>query len=313
MSEPALTVSDARHAYGRTRALDGVSLSVAAGECLGLLGPNGSGKTTLFRILATLLPLQYGQITVCGHDLVRDASAVRRLLGVTFQSPAVDVRLTVTENLRCHGRIYGMSRSDLRQRIGDVLRQFELTDRKSSLVGELSGGMRRRVELAKGILHRPQVLLLDEPGTGLDPSARCQFWDAIDRQRRQYGTTVLVTTHLMNEAESCDSLVLMDQGQVVKSGTPAELTAQVVGDRLTIRCRDAAELRPRLEEFTGQSSRRTDDCLSFHVTNPAELLARVMATFGDEVTSAEVSRATLEDVFLQLTGRRLHDGLAETN
>ncbi|MEZ6062898.1 MAG: ABC transporter ATP-binding protein [Planctomycetaceae bacterium] len=312
MSDPVVTASDVQHSYGPRRALNGLTFEIAAGECLGLLGPNGSGKTTLFRILATLLPLQSGCISVFGRDLAREASQVRRLLGVTFQSPAVDVRLTVEENLRCHGHIYGLSGTSLRQRVDEVLTQFSLNDRRGSLVGELSGGLKRRVELAKGILHRPRLLLLDEPGTGLDPAARLQFWTLVNEQQRQNGTTVLLTTHLMNEAEACDSLVLMDRGRVVRSGTPSELTAGVSGERLSVRCRNVANVRARLEKAVGQPAQLAGDQLCFRITDAAGMLPSLLTEFHDEVLAAEVARATLEDVFLELTGRRLSQDDAQS-
>ncbi|MGB4737300.1 MAG: ATP-binding cassette domain-containing protein, partial [Fuerstiella sp.] len=209
--------------------------------------------------------------------------------------------------LRCHGRIYGIASGPLKSRIDDLLNQFAIADRRHSIAGELSGGLRRRVELAKGLLHHPTLLLLDEPSTGLDPAARRQFWDAIHDQQHREGTTVVVTTHLMEEAECCEQLLLLDKGKVVCEGSPQELQASLNGDRLTIRLRRTSELRTRLESFLNAESRPVGDRLCFRVNNASGDLQRTMAEFGDEVVSAEVARPTLEDVFLEKTGRVLSD------
>ncbi len=305
MSEMCLQATGISHRYGPTQALNDVALQIPAGCLFGLLGPNGSGKTTLFRLLATLLPMQSGNVTIAGFDLAKQPAAIRRQLGVTFQSPALDSRLTVEENLKCHGRIYGIGAIPLKSRINELLDQFGLVDRRRAITGKLSGGLRRRVELAKGLLHRPKLLLLDEPSTGLDPAARRQFWDLIHEQRQREGTTVVVTTHLMEEAEGCEQLLLLDKGHVICEGTPQELQASVDGDRLTLRLSQASEQRPRLEEFLSAEARPVGDRLCFRLSNAADALQRTMAEFGSEILSAEVARPTLEDVFLEKTGRVL--------
>ena len=310
-SSAAISANGISHHYGTHQALDDVSFDVERGVLFGLLGPNGSGKTTLFRLLATLLPLQTGSVQIVGCDLKSEAADIRRRLGVTFQSPAVDPRLTVEENLKCHGRIYGIVKSELSGRIGQLLEQFVLSDRRRSIVGDLSGGLRRRVELAKGLLHSPELMLLDEPSTGLDPSARRQFWDLIHQQREREGTTVVVTTHLMEEAEGCEQLLLLDRGKVIRSGSPQQLQASLEGQRLTIRTRNNTELRPRLEEVLGAEARPIGDRLCFRISEAASALQQVMTEFGDEVVSAEVAQPTLEDVFLETTGRDFSDEQAE--
>lgn len=301
MNRCSLEVTSLSHNYGDRAALNDVSFAVADQCLFGLLGPNGSGKTTLFRLLATLLPLQQGQVSICGFDLETQPAQIRRRLGVTFQSPALDARLSVRENLQCHGRIYGLPRAALRDRIEQLLTDFQLTDRRSSIVGQLSGGLRRRVELAKGLLHRPKLLLLDEPSTGLDPAARRQFWDLIQAQRA--GTTIIVTTHLMEEAEACEQLLLLDRGQVVAQGSPQELQSSLDGERLTIRTRDNAGLRNQIEALLHTTARPLGDRLCFRVTDAAAGLQRVMSELGSDVVSAEVAQPTLEDVFLEKTGR----------
>lgn len=296
--------------YTEAPVLGDVSFCVSEGHLTGLLGPNGSGKTTLFRILATLLPLQEGQITVCGVALRDNPSQIRHHLGITFQAPALDIRLTVQENLNCHGRLYGMSASQIAARSEELLACLSLLDRRHVRVEQLSGGLKRRAELAKGLLHRPSVLLLDEPSTGLDPAARRQFWNLIQDQRRREGTTVIVTTHLMDEAESCDDLILLDQGRIVRHGSPTELQSLVTTQRLTIRLRNSESVRGRLETRIGSTGTVHGDRILFHLSNAGEALNLVMNEFSAEVVSAEVAQPSLEDVFLTLTGHPLMDDSA---
>lgn len=312
MTAPAIEVESVNHRYGKTLALSEVSLSIAEGSLTGLLGPNGSGKTTLFRLLATLLPMQAGDIRVLGHHVDRDASSVREQLGVTFQSPALDVRLTVEENLRCHGQLYGIDRRTLNERIEAGLDRLELRDRRRDRVETLSGGLRRRVELAKGLLHRPRVLLLDEPSTGLDVLSRHRFWQLVRDIQQSDGTTVVVSTHLMDEAEQCDQLFLLHEGQIVRSGSPAELQQDVQGDRLTVRCRDVTAAATQLNELLGQSPTVRGDSLSLQITEAAERLPEVMRCLGDLALSVEVAQASLDDVFVQVTGRGLDDEVQDT-
>ena len=229
------------------------------------------------------------------------------MLGVTFQSPAVDPRLTVVENLTCHGRIYGIQTAELKKRINDLLTQFSLEDRRHSIAGELSGGLRRRVELAKGLLHRPKVLLLDEPSTGLDPAARRQFWDLISEHQQRERTTVIVTTHLMEEAELCQQLMLLDRSSVVAEGSPQELQSSLSGQRLSVRTRDNQNSRDGLETLLKSEAQVVGDRLCFRLTDAASALQTVMSEMPDEVVSAEVAQPTLEDVFLEKTGRGLAD------
>jgi ABC-2 type transport system ATP-binding protein len=304
----AATVIDAKslsYSYGERTALKELNFSVGEGCLFGLLGPNGSGKTTLFRLLSTLISVQKGQLEICGHDVSTSQDQVRKQLGVTFQSPAVDVRLTVRENLSCHGRIYGLQGSLLRERMASLLERFGLVDRASTLVGQLSGGLKRRVELAKGLMHSPRVLLLDEPTSGLDPRARQDFWDLVLNDVRGSGTTVVVATHLMSEAELCDQLLLLDQGQKVAEGSPVELQSRLAGERLTLRMRDAASVQAAVEKAVNSTVTVTGNQLSVRVNDPASQITILLNQFRDEIQGLELTRPSLDDVFRELTGRSL--------
>jgi len=307
MSNLAIEVTSVSHRYGSTVALSDVSFAVAKGSLTGLLGPNGSGKTTLFRLLATLLPIQTGNVSILGKDVTDQAAEVREKLGVTFQSPALDGRLTVEENLRCHGQLYGIKRQTLTQRIDAVVQRLDLSGRRVDRVEQLSGGLRRRVELAKGLLHRPEILLLDEPSTGLDVLARRTFWDLINDVRQSDGTTVIVSTHLMDEAERCDQLFLLNEGQVVQSGTPTELQRCVEGERLTIRCRDTSPVQSAVQSLYDVVPVVQGDSVTVRVNGAAEKLSLLLDQLGDKVLSLEVAQASLDDVFVELTGRSLEN------
>jgi ABC-2 type transport system ATP-binding protein len=271
----------------------------------GLLGPNGSGKTTLFRLLTTLLDVQRGELSVCGFDLRTSRQQVRQRIGVTFQSPALDVRLTVRENLCCHAALYGLPGNLRNERITLLSRKFQIADRLNSIVGTLSGGLKRRVELVKGLLHQPRVLLLDEPSTGLDVRARREFFELIREQRHSSGTTIIIATHLMDEAEQCDELLLLDRGRVVASGSPSALQASLKGERLTLRCRDAELAMQTIPAFLNSAAIRLGDELSFRLDRAADRIPDLLHQFGTQILSLQISMPGLEDVFLSLTGRTL--------
>jgi ABC-2 type transport system ATP-binding protein len=255
--------------------------------------------------------MQTGQLWVCGLDVNAQQSEVRRQLGVTFQSPAVDVRLTVSENLKCHGSVYGMSGRELRSRTAEMLDRFQIADRAKTIVGQLSGGLKRRVELAKGLMHSPKVLLLDEPTSGLDPRARQEFWELLVAQVKSQGTTVILATHLMTEAELCDQLLLLDRGQNVAFGSPADLQNRVSGERLTLKVRDAAACQSSIEHLLKCRSVVVGNQISLRVDNPAEHITAVLGGFRDQILGLELTRPSLEDVFLELTGRPLIGSGAE--
>ena len=305
MPATVINAESLSYSYGERAAIRELSFSIGEGCLFGLLGPNGSGKTTLFRLLSTLIPVQKGRLDICGHDVSTKQEEVRKQLGVTFQSPAVDVRLTVRENLSCHGRIYGLHGSLLRERLALMLERFGLADRASTLVGQLSGGLKRRVELAKGLMHSPRVLLLDEPTSGLDPRARQDFWDLVLNHVRGSGTTVVVATHLMSEAELCDQLLLLDQGQKVAEGSPVDLQSRLAGERLTLRMRDAAAVQAAVEKAVNAAVIVSGNQLSVRVNDPATQITILLNQFRNEILGLELTRPSLDDVFLELTGRSL--------
>lgn len=284
------------HRYGERVALDAVSFSVKAGEVFGVLGPNGGGKSTLFKILSTALRPSAGKARVAGVDVADDA--VRRKIGVVFQAPSLDPKLTVSENLLHHGHLYGLTGGGLKARIGEELARFRLSDRAADRVEKLSGGLQRRVELAKSLLHKPEVLLLDEPSTGLDPGARHDLWDALKSLK---GVTVLLTTHLLEEAERCDRLALLHKGKLVALGEPLALRAEIGGDVVTVRAKDAEALAASIREKLGETPQVVKGGIRLSRDRGHEFVAKVLEAFPREIESVTVAKPSLEDVFLSKT------------
>lgn len=303
----AIDVEQLSHAYGSHRALESVSFSIPRGEIFGLLGPNGGGKSTLFRVLSTLLPVQSGNVRVLERSANTDAAAIRGRIGVTFQSPSLDRRLTVAENLTHQGHLYGLHGRDLAQRIDDRLARLGLTDRRDARVDSLSGGLQRRAEIAKGLLHDPELLLLDEPSTGLDPGARHDLWRYLQQVRNESGMTIVVTTHLMDEAEKCDRLGLLDRGRLVALGTPEELRNEIGGDCLTITATDPPSLATKIAGRFGVSSQVVGSTLRIERERGHEFLRELINAFPDDIQSVTLGKPSLEDVFISKTGHRLWD------
>jgi ABC-2 type transport system ATP-binding protein len=304
---PAISVSGLSHWYGSRQALDNVDFEVAAGEIFALLGPNGGGKTTLFRILSTLLAVQKGRVNLLGFDVAAEAARVRSAIGVTFQSPSLDRKLTVRENLVTQGHLYALSGAQLRARIETLLVRLNLADRAGDRVESLSGGLARRVEIAKGLLHDPRVLLLDEPSTGLDPGARLDLWRYLHALRQEAGVTVLVTTHLMEEADHCDRLAILDSGRLVALGTPVELRSSIGGDCLTIESAVPGELARRVAERFDVPALVVGGQVRIEVAKGHEFVGRLVDAFGPEISSVALGKPTLEDVFVQRTGHKFWD------
>jgi ABC-2 type transport system ATP-binding protein len=295
------------HQYGSRQALSNVNFEVKAGEIFGLLGPNGGGKSTLFRILSTMMTPTGGRAEVAGHDVARDPAAVRRCIGVVFQTQSLDKALTVAENLRAQGHLHGLSGSQLRDRMQQVMERLSLADRRDDLVETLSGGLKRRVEIAKGLLHRPVVLLMDEASTGLDPGARRELWQYVEELRSREGVTILLTTHILDEADRCDRLALLHRGQVVAEGTPAHLRSSIGGDVVVLQAvgsdaSEPAELARRIETRFGVKPSLVDGVLRVEIANGHRFITEVVEAFPGAIDSVGLHKPTLEDVFVHETG-----------
>lgn len=311
-SAPAIVIRGLTHHYGERRALAGIDLQIGRGEVFGLLGPNGGGKTTLFKVLATLHPPQAGTVTVFDESLAHAPEQVRRRLGVVFQHPALDAKLTVLENLSCHAALYGLGKAEGRRRAMGLLERFGLAERGGDLVETLSGGLARRVELAKGLLHGPDLLLLDEPSTGLDPGARRDFFEYLLQLREREGMTVVLTTHAMDEAERCDRIGFVHQGTLVAVGAPGTLEADIGGDVVVIDALDPERLRGRIHQRFGCEPRLVDGVLRVELPRGHEFVREVVEAFPEDIRTVTFGKPTLEDVFVHLTGERFwNDASAE--
>lgn len=302
---PAIVIQGLRHRYGAREALAGIDLQVERAEIFGLLGPNGGGKTTLFRILCTLMPLTEGQVRVLEYDLARQAQAIRPHLGVVFQHPSLDAKLTVFENLWHHGHLYGLKGQRLRDRAQTVLQRLGLDDRRADLVETLSGGLQRRVELAKALLHEPTLLLLDEPSTGLDPGARLDFTAYLEHLRDQERVSVLLTTHLLEEAERCDRVGILHQGCLVAVGTPDELKARVGGDVVVVQTTSPQALQAKMRQRFGCEAVVVENSVRVEIQHGHAFVRDVVDAFAADIQAVTFGKPTLGDVFIHLTGHRL--------
>lgn len=302
------------HNYGDRLALDNLSFAVQPAEIFGLLGPNGSGKTTLFRILSTLMTPTGGTARIEGFDVAREPNRARQQTGIVFQARSLDLKLTVAENLKHQGHLYGLRGEMLRRRSQEVLNRVGLSDRAQEYVETLSGGMQRRVELAKGLIHSPAVLLLDEPSTGLDPGARRDMWQYLQTLRDQEGVSILVTTHLMEEAEHCDRLAILNQGNLVALGSPAQLKSAIGGDVLlftTSSAEAARSLAERVSARFGVEATALGNSVRLEQPDGHRLVTSVVEAFPGETEGVSISRPSLEDVFIQRTGHRFWTDAAE--
>ena len=299
-----ISVQELRHTYGDRKALDGVSFEVHPAEIFGLLGPNGSGKTTMFRILSTLMLPASGRAVIMGFDAAKEPDQLRKQIGVVFQAPSIDVKLTAAENLRHVGHLYGLRGQELAGRVTETLSRVGLLDRAKEAAETFSGGMQRRLELAKGLLHRPSVLLLDEPTTGLDPGARRDLWQYLGQLRDEQGVTVIVTTHLMEEAERCDRLAILSEGHLVALGTPAELKHEIGGDVILLEAKDPESLARRITARFGVEAAVIDGKVRLEREQGHRFVTDVVEAFPGEIESLNVAKPTLEDVFIHRTGHR---------
>lgn len=294
----------AKRGQPERESLKGVSFEVERGEAFGLLGPNGGGKTTLFKILATALKPTAGRAEVLGFDVALAAADLRPKLGIVFQNPSLDGRLTVRENISWQGRLYGLCGAPLKERVSEMLERYGLAARADDLALTLSGGLKRRVELAKSLLHRPELLLLDEPSTGLDPAARKALWEHLFELQKQLGLTMLLTTHLMDEADRCRRLAILDEGRLAASGTPDALKGEIGGDVISISSREPETLRARIKEKFGVDAACVEETLRLERPEGHVFIPQLVEAFPGLISSVSLSKPTLEDVFVHHTGRR---------
>jgi ABC-2 type transport system ATP-binding protein len=307
VSDYIIQVDNLVKKFGELVAVDHISFNVAQGEIFGFLGPNGAGKTTTINILCTLARPTEGRATLNGFDVARQQNQVRQSIGLVFQDPSLDERLTGLHNLRFHAMVYNIPASVREQRIEHVLRMVELWDKRNNFVRTYSGGMKRRLELARGLLHFPKVLFLDEPTLGLDPQTRNHIWDYVIELQRREGTTVFLTTHYMDEAEKAGRIAIIDHGKLVAVDTPKKLKQRVGQDIITVRTDDNSKAAGDISLRYQTEVRQDGDHLVFPVSNGEEFLPTFIKESGIKIVSISLRRPTLEDVFLKLTGREIRE------
>jgi ABC-2 type transport system ATP-binding protein len=302
-----IEVEELSRNFGQLVAVDRVSFQVAEGEIFGFLGPNGAGKTTTINMLCTLLTPSSGRAIVNGYDVVRQRSEVRRSIGLVFQEPTLDEYLTAEQNLRFHAYAYKIPKGIREKRISELLELVELSDRRKSKVRTFSGGMKRRLELSRGLLHSPRVLFLDEPTLGLDPQTRRHIWDHILAVRKQHNLTIFLTTHYMDEAENSDRITIIDHGHIIALDTPDKLKDAMGGDVVTLKAKDNNAAALELKERYGLSSVIQNGTITFSVPQGEKFLPKLIDSFQSRLLSIGIRRPTLDDVFLKLTGRAIRD------
>ena len=307
---PSVQVSELSRHFGDITAVDGISFEVGEAEIFGFLGPNGAGKTTTISMLCTLLTPTAGRATIGGHDIVDDPGGVRREIGIVFQDSTVDERLTARENLVFHGELFGMGKQDIRPRAEQLMERVGLLDRADDTVITFSGGMRRRLEVARGLMHWPSVLFLDEPTVGLDPQTRRSIWAYARSLRDTEGVTIFLTTHYMDEAEACDRVAIMDYGKIIALDTPDRLKARLGGDVVSIAGPDNEALAREVRESFEVEPRIENDAVEFNVEQGGEFLPILLARIQGEVRSVGIRAPTLEDVFVSMTGHQIREAQA---
>jgi ABC-2 type transport system ATP-binding protein len=309
-TEPAIVARGLTKRFGELEAVKGIDLDVRRGEIFGFLGPNGAGKSTTINILCTLMRPTAGQASVAGFDVDRQPADVRASIGLVFQDPSLDIQLTARENLEFHAFIYSVPSAERARRIAEVLEMVELSDRANSIVMTFSGGMKRRLEIARGMLHTPEVLFLDEPTIGLDPQTRRHIWTYLRGLREQAGVTLFMTTHYMDEAEECDRIAIIDGGRIVALGTPSELKALVGGDVVTVATADNVTAAAEIKNLFGLEPVASDGSIRVEVPDGAGFVPRLVRETSVPVTSVSFRRPSLDDVFLKLTGHAIRDEAA---
>ena len=307
---PAVSVRDLKKSYGELEAVRGIDLEVEPGEIFGFLGPNGAGKSTTIKILCTLARPTGGSARVAGHDVVTERDEVRRHIGLVFQDTTLDDYLTAEQNLKFHAELYGIPARMVAPRLQQVMELVALWDRRASLVQTFSGGMKRRLEIARGLMHSPRVLFLDEPTVGLDPQTRSSIWSYIRELRQREQITIFLTTHYMDEAEYCDRIAIIDAGKIVALGTPDDLKAKVGKDRIQLTTADDAAATAALAAKFGLEAARRDGQLTIAVEHGEQFVPRLFAELGVAIKSIAVARPSLDDVFLAYTGSTIRDAEA---
>ncbi len=307
---PAIVVDQLVKRYGDFTAVDGVSFEVPRGEIFGFLGPNGAGKTTTISMLCTMLKPTSGRAMIAGYDVAREPDDVRSQIGVVFQATTLDERLTARENLVFHGEVYGMTRQDIIDRSADVLERVGLTERAKDRVRQFSGGMKRRLEIARGLMHSPTALFLDEPTVGLDPQSRRGIWTYAQSLREVEGVTIFLTTHYMDEAEACDRIAIIDHGQIVALDTPSGLKGKLGGDVVTISSNDNEALAAEIKERFEIDVRAENDGLEFRVDHGDQFVPLLFSGLATPIQTISVRRPTLDDVFVEITGHQMRDQAA---
>lgn len=302
----AVEIDSVSYRYGDKLALDRLSFAIESQRIFGVLGPNGSGKSTLFRLISTLSALRDGTIRVFGCCTKTETAAVRSLLGVVFQSPSLDRKLTVIENLRCQAALYGLSGTARNQRIDEVCSLLGISDRLKDRCEKLSGGLKRRVELAKGLLHKPKLLLMDEPSTGLDPAARLDLWHAITSLKQDYGTTIVLTTHLLEEADKCDTIAIMNAGSLVALDAPDRLRAEGGETIITITTNAPNDVASKIRDRLSIEPQVTTTEVRLRIPDANQYINQIMDVSQSMATSITIGRPSLEDVFIAKTGHEFH-------
>ncbi|RCW76775.1 ATP-binding cassette domain-containing protein [Saliterribacillus persicus] len=293
--------------YKDFQAVKGIDLEVEEGEIFGFLGPNGAGKSTTINMLSTIIKPSTGYAKVNGFDNVKEKNKVRASIGLIFQESTLDEKLTANENLMLHCKFYGIEKSIREERIVEVLEIVDLVDKRKNIVETFSGGMKRRLEIARGLLHYPRVLFLDEPTVGLDPQTRAHIWEYILKLKEKAGITIFLTTHYMDEAEICDRVAVMDHGKLIALNTPEALKAKVGGDIIEITAEDLPKAKEIIESSYNLEVQKKDDKLSFQVEKGSEFLVQLVREMDIAITSVNLRRPTLNDVFLHLTGREIRE------
>jgi len=302
-----IEVFELKRKFKELIAVDGISLDVAGGEIFGFLGPNGAGKTTTIQMLCTLLRPTSGTARLNGYDIIKDKDNVRKSIGIVFQDPSIDVKLTAWENLEFHRLIYDVPRAHAIKRMNEVVEMVGLSDRVKDMVETYSGGMRRRLEIARGLIHHPKILFLDEPTIGLDPQTRNHIWSYIHRLKISEEITIFMTTHYMDEAENCDRIAIIDAGKIIALDTPDNLKKKIGGDIVSINTQNNAASKLVLEQEFGFNVLEQNSTLTFEVKDGDKFLPKLFKETSLGISSVTVRRPTLEDVFLALTGRTIRE------